>query len=190
MDFLDLRTAFYPCCGEDMSVPMLILKDLVDRVIFCDSNRDLIVTHNNISSNLETGLPKSRFIAGSAVDVLRIIQRIDVLFYRCDSVGEGGSGELVLSRGILQMVLNRMPLSGGLIITDGSNSRQSNFEKMIRRQGLNKYGWLMQPHPTRPPIEPPDGRSYCEDKRLHVLQVTVMDKENPPEHFDLSVIYF
>jgi len=191
MDNLDLRTAFYPCCGEDIEVPLQILQPYVDRVIFCDNSLCSIEAYNAIQLKMEVGLLKVRFISGSVVDVLKTIQRIDVLFYRCDSNGEGGSGVFVLGNWILQMVLDRMPLSGGMIITDGSNSRQSNFPKMIRKQGLEKFGWLMQPYPAKPVMNPPDGCSYCKDRLLHILQVTPIIKDTGlPRHFDLRTIYF
>lgn len=190
MDNLELRTAFYPCCGEDSEIPLQILQPYVDRVIFCDRSPCLIETYKAIELNVKAGLPKVRFISGCVADVLKMIQRIDVLFYRCDSNGEGGSGVFVLGNWVLQKVINRMPCSGGLIITDGSNSRQSNFEKMIRCNGLKKFGWNMEPYPDMPEIKPPDGRSYCTDRLLHVVQVSpIIEEAGPPLHFDLSTIY-
>jgi hypothetical protein len=191
MDLLSLKTAFYPCCGKDIEIPLRILNKFVERVIFCDIKDD-IFKRFKINTNKSNNIFKNtRFITGGVQEVIKCLQRIDVLFYRCDSEGEGGSNLKVLGNDFLQMVLGRMPLEGGLIITDGSNSRQRNFEKMTRHNGLIKFGWHMEPHPTTPTIRPPDGRSYCKDGLLRVIQVNpIIGEKGPPPHFDLRAIYF
>lgn len=190
-DSLDLRTAFYPCCGKDIETPLRLLCNFADQVVFCDTSARASEHHKKVGTRKDHWVPSSKVIIGSAHEVINSMQRIDVLFYRCDSGGEGGSNAIILGNDFLQMVLDRMPLAGGLIITDGSNSRQSNFEKMTRYNGHNKFGWHMEPHPTTPTIRPPDGRSYCKDGLLRVIQVTPIIGENgPPRHFDLGTIYF
>lgn len=171
-DHLDLRTAFYPCCGTDIIVPLRILRDFVDRVIFCDSTVSVAEQYEKTAAKANPKWPATRLITGPAQEAVKRLQRIDVLFYRCDGVGEGGSGVKVLGNNFLPLVLEHMPISGGLIITDGSNTYPKSFEKMIRPRGVMKFGWHLHPHPTHPIICPPDGRSYCHDGKLHVIQVT------------------
>ena len=87
---------------------------------------------------------------GDARDVVKEIERIDVLFYRRYGVGEGGSGLFVLDESFLPDTLARFPASGGLIITDGSNSRGSNFKRMIRNSGLLNHGWRINAQAVQP----------------------------------------
>jgi hypothetical protein len=72
-------------------------------------------------------LPATRFIHGDFREQIRHLPVIDVFFYRKDSMGEGGSELLVLHAGILTQILSHFRSSGGLIITDGSNSDPSIF---------------------------------------------------------------
>jgi hypothetical protein len=88
-----------------------------------------------------SGLPTSTFIVGDVREIVPSLPSINVLFYRRDGVGEGGSGVFILGDSVLPHILKRFPAEGGLIITDGSNSRGGNFRKMIRKNGLNKHGW-------------------------------------------------
>ena len=77
-----------------------------------------------------TTVPRPSFKIGDAREIISNIAVIDVLFYRRDSNGEGGSGLFVLGDAFLPHILKRFPSEGGLIITDGSNSRGSNFKRM------------------------------------------------------------
>ena len=86
-------------------------------------------------------MPAASFIVGDVREVLPSLPTIDVLFYRRDSNGEGGSGVYILGDSILPVILGRFSVDGGLIITDGSNSRGGNFTKMTRQSGLRKHGW-------------------------------------------------
>ena len=72
----------------------------------------------------------------NVIDAIDSIERIDVLFYRRDGTGEGGSGVFVLGRNVLPRILQKMPFQDALIITDGSNSRGGTFRKMRRSSGL------------------------------------------------------
>jgi len=79
---------------------------------------------------------------------------IDVLFYRRDSAGgEGGSGLFVLGDVFLRPFLEKFSTDGGLIITDGSNSRGGNFEKMTRSSGLSKFSREFKAAKAQPLLE-------------------------------------
>lgn len=58
------------------------------------------------------------FIVGDAFAALSQLDVIDVLFYRRDSSGEGGSGIFVLGDSFLRPVLKQSAPKGGLIVTD------------------------------------------------------------------------
>jgi hypothetical protein len=82
---------------------------------------------------------------GDAREVIQRLDTINVLFYRRDSDGEGGSGIYVLGDGYMKQLLPHLPSNGGLIITDGSNQRGRWFDKMTRKNGFSKYGWQFAP---------------------------------------------
>ncbi|MEI6208855.1 MAG: hypothetical protein WCP20_18915 [Desulfuromonadales bacterium] len=63
------------------------------------------------------------------------ISSIGVFFYRGDSQGEGGSGNLWLIREHLDEVCNKL-INGGLIVTDGSN-----YGHRSRRGPLSRYNF-------------------------------------------------
>jgi len=136
-----MKTAFYPCCNRDVEEPPQILAGEVQRIVFCDINPSSEQHWRRTRTNFPGGLPATEFIVNDAVAALSEIGVIDVLFYRRDSGGEGGSGVFVLGDMFLRRLLTRFPPNGGLIITDGSNSRGSNFKRMVRRSGLTKHGW-------------------------------------------------
>jgi hypothetical protein len=135
-----MKRAFYPCCASDIEEPRALLKNYVDEVIFCDLNPRLS-RWGNMSAEVRSDLPIAKFVVGDVRDVLPKLPTINVLFYRRDSEGEGGSGVFILGDSVLPLILERFPAEGGLIVTDGSNSRGSNFRKMIRQNGLSKHGW-------------------------------------------------
>lgn len=187
---IDSRIGFYPCCGRDIQVPLVILRDYVDHVVFCDNSPSIRKYYEKLNTTSPGSGPSSRMRFGRAHDVIMGMQRIDVLFYRCDSMGEGGSGAMLLGNRFLQQILDRMPLTGGLIITDGSNSRQSNFERMGRPGGVKKFGWHLQPHPVIPEIMPQDGRSYRNGVLKVIWATPIIGENGPPPHFDPCSIYF
>lgn len=191
-DYLELRTAFYPCCGNDFETPLSILKPFCDRIIFCDISAKVEKTYEKLISKRMTKNVEYKIIIDSAQHAINLIQRIDVLFYRCDSGGEGGSDVHILGDEFLPLVLARMPLSGGLIITDGSNLQLGRFKKYLRESGRELTGWHVRPHPEIPPIHPTDRRSFHQEKLLYVLLATpILDAVNGrPDHFDLGNIYF
>jgi len=90
------------------------------------------------------------------------IERIDVLFYRRDSGGEGGSGVFVLGDSFLPRLLGRFSVNGGVLITDGSNSRGGNFKRMTGSSGLTKHGWHFEQAVDQP---------FLMKHHLHVISV-------------------
>lgn len=141
------RVAFYPCSGTDFETPLAILNGSVDEVIFCDIK--------GATRKIPTGdqYPKASFIAGDVREIVETLPEIYALFYRRDSNGEGGSGVFVLGDSFLPLILSRFNPAGGIIVTDGSNSRGGNFKKMIRRNGLQKHGFKFSPHLDQPYLD-------------------------------------
>jgi hypothetical protein len=119
---------------------MSIMKDYVDEIVFCDVRR----TPLGAISKHKGEHPTPTFIQGDARKVVTQIGSIDVLFYRRDSEGEGGSGLFVLGDSFLPHILEVFNPRGGFIITDGSNSRGGIFKKMKSAGGFSKYGWHIQ----------------------------------------------
>lgn len=117
------RVAFYPCCSLDIAEPLELLRGLVDEVVFCDVNPTLRERWKNIAASLNKGTPTASFLSLDVRTAVDAVERIDVLFYRRDSGGEGGSGIFVLGDSFLPALLRRFPVHGGYIITDGSNMR-------------------------------------------------------------------
>jgi hypothetical protein len=147
----DMSLAFYPCCSKDIEEPLELLRDFAEEVVFCDMNASLRRRWKEIATRV-TGreLPKASFLLQDARTAVDKIERIDVLFYRRDSGGEGGSGIFVLGDSFLPRLLRRFPGQGGYLISDGSNSRGSNFERMTRPLGLTKHGWHFQKAAEQP----------------------------------------
>lgn len=132
-----LKREFYPCCSSDIDEPRRLLNGLVDEVIFCD----LRLPHRLIQKNESDALPSIRFLQGDVNICIDTIQTINVLFYRNDSASEGGSGIHILGKKWLSRIIQRFPDEGGLIITDGSNSGDHIFKKMIRSNGYLRKSW-------------------------------------------------
>lgn len=157
------RVAFYPCCHEDIEKPRLLLAGIVDEIIFCDTNTFLPERWARREQSEGPSLPKTTLRLNDLRDEVNHIPVIDVLFYRRDSPGEGGSGVYVLGDSVLPSILRRMNPSGGLIITDGSNSRGSNFKRMKRRSGLIKHGCR---------FGAPEEQPFLEKYKLWKIRVT------------------
>lgn len=158
------------CAKAQYRLGMIHLKGLEGRpnyevavkwLIFCDIDPTLLPRWKKVVSQL-SGVPRASWLIGDVRKVIGSINVIDVLFYRGDSPGEGGSGIYVLGDSFLPYVLNKLPAEGGLIITDGSNSRGSNFDRMIRKNGMTKHGWSFQIHLEQP---------YVDKHRLYVIEV-------------------
>jgi hypothetical protein len=154
------RVAFYPCCHRDIEEPLALLAPYAEEVVFCDINSSLLPQWEKIVTR-QSCVPHASFLIGDVRQIIGDIKTIDVLFYRGDSSGEGGSGVYVLGDSFLPSILKQFPPEGGLIITDGSNSRGSNFKRMIRRTGMTKHGWSFQKHTDQP---------YAE-LQLHIIEV-------------------
>jgi hypothetical protein len=138
------KIAFYPCCASDIGSARRLLKGFVDTIIFCDINSKLSRLVAQVAAEAsEPDLPEVRAMIGDASQVLERLETIDVLFYRRDSDGEGGSGIYVLGDAYMRRLLPHFPPEGGLIITDGSNQRGGWFRKMKRKRGFAKYGWRL-----------------------------------------------
>jgi hypothetical protein len=138
------RVAFYPCCSTDVEEPLELLRDFADEVVFCDVSPAMRRRWKEIEARVADGLPRASFLTADARTAVDRVERIDVLFYRRDSDGEGGSGIFVLGDAFLPALLRRFCVQGGYLITDGSNSRGSNFKRMTRASGLAKHGWYFR----------------------------------------------
>jgi hypothetical protein len=147
---LPLKVAFYPCCRLDFVRPIELLAPYADEVVFCDKAIRIAAEQQILIAKRANIAPRARVQCGDARDVVKEIECIDVLFYRRDGVGEGGSGLFVLGDSFLPDILAHFPARGGLIITDGSNSRGSNFKRMIRKSGLDKHGWHFEAQAEQP----------------------------------------
>ena len=106
--------------------------------------------------------PRPSFLIDDIRKAILRVALINGLFYRRDSSAEGGSGVFVLGDSFLPHIWRRFSAEGGLIITDGANSRGGNFERMIRPKGLNKHGWLFTKSANQP---------YIESDRLYIVEV-------------------
>lgn len=144
------KVAFYPCCRLDLVRPIEILAPYADEVIFCDKDISIAAEQQILIAKRSNTAPSARVQCGGARDIVKELDCIDVLFYRRDGVGEGGSGLFVLGDSFLPDILARFLATGGLIITDGSNSRGSNFRRMIRKSGLEKHGWRFSASAEQP----------------------------------------
>lgn len=160
----------------DFKEPLALLSGLVNEVVFCDSDKRVEKNFRNMCSagDVPARAPKATFICDRADSALARVPAIDVLFYRRDSDGEGGSRLFVLGDSFLPKILERIPLQGGLIITDGSNSRGGNFKRMTRASGLQKHGFRFSAAHKQP---------FLSLLELHIIEVTRVE---PGQQNDLS----
>ncbi len=157
------RVAFYPCCRYDIKEPLELLHPYVEHVIFCDINAKLLTEWEEIIAGNTNYRTRASFLVGDVRKIISKVDVIDVLFYRGDSQCEaGGSGIFVLGDSFLPCILKRFPTEGGLIISDGSNSRGGNFKKMIRPNGMKKHGWIFKCSSVQP---------YVDEYRLQIITV-------------------
>ena len=159
-----IRLAFYPCCARDFLEPLALLNGYADEVVFCDPDPNMKNAFLTLADSLPNMSPKARLISDGARRGIQTLARIDVLFYRRDSTGEGGSNVLVLAKPFLPTVLEKMPSKGGLIITDGSNRGNHYYRKTFRPQGVEKFGYHLQ---ALPEAEQP-----FKEEGLKVIEVT------------------
>jgi hypothetical protein len=146
MTSLPHKIGFYPCCSLDIIEPIKILSNYVDEIIFCDK----IFMPKRIIDDAKSSKPTPKFLRGDVRKVINKVELIDLLFYRRDSSGEGGSRVFVLGDSFFPKILEKFNPEGGLIITDGSNSRGGLFKKMKGASGLKKYGWHIQKTEDQP----------------------------------------
>ena len=157
MSSTSLRTAFYPCCANDILLPRQILQGLVDEIHFCDLRRPQAWS---IQSRKKDPIV-IKFFEGSALEILDELPPISVFFYRRDGDGEGGSGLFFLGEELFQRVLSRCTPQGALIVTDGSNSPDGLFEKLICPEGFENWGWSFMPAQEQP---------WLHEYELHVIR--------------------
>lgn len=105
------RTAFYPCCGSDFATPLSLLAGVVDEVIFCDV-RELSLP--SVATSGFPAPPKATFLLGDVREIVGKLRDVDVIFYRRDSNGEGGSGIYVLGDSFLPGLLGAFRPCGGI----------------------------------------------------------------------------
>lgn len=161
---LPIRIALYPCCARDFLEPLEILNGYADEIVFCDPDLSLKDEFASLVAQREGHRLTARLISDGVRRGIQTLERIDILFYRRDSRGEGGSGVLVLAKPFLPSVLEKMPLEGGLIITDGSNRGNHYYRKTFRPQGVKKFGYHLC---ALPAAEQP-----FREKGLHIIKVT------------------
>ena len=131
-----VRTAFYPCCGKDFEYPSQLLAGFVDRIIFCDIRAQYAKHLARYDGHI--GRVSVEFIAGDVQEVVE--RRVTLLFfYRGDSRGEGGSGVYVLGKKFFDCLAERL-IDGALVITDGHNSGDKLFQRMLRPEGYLRFG--------------------------------------------------
>ena len=84
----------------------------------------LTESYRHIPSGRTVNIHRRRGFGFSTLRGNLIASSLGVFFYRGDSPGEGGSGDLWLIREHLDEVCNKL-VNGGLIVTDGSNHGRS-----------------------------------------------------------------
>ena len=97
------KIGFYPCCSSDILEPLAMLEDYVDEMIFCDI-RDTPTKKVNSNKHKK---PIPIFLKGDVRETIGAVELIDLLFYRRDTGGEGGSGVWVLGDSFLPRILAR-----------------------------------------------------------------------------------
>lgn len=157
---LSHKIAFYPCCADDIEQPRSILKSYVDEIIFCDLKKPRSWS-KQIQGNV---LPKIRFIKGDVREILFQLPPIHLFFYRRDGVGEGGSGIYLLNKKWIPKIMNVFSPNNGFIITDGSNTGDGIFRKMIRPNGYKKEDWNWM-------LKPSHNQDLLERYNLHKIEV-------------------
>jgi hypothetical protein len=151
------RTAFYPCCANDIAVPRQLLQGLADEILFCDLRRPLAW---GIQSRTDDPI-SIKFIQRSALEILKDLPPISVFFSRRDGDGEGGSGLYFLGEELFPQVIAKCRPEGAIVVTDGSNSSEGLFEKLICQEGFENWGWRFRPAKEQP---------WLQDYELHVIQ--------------------
>ncbi len=152
---------FYPCSGNDITFPISFFADHVEEFHFADPinlnygmqnasdqvrkiNSEKIPWIGNVINQPESIYRKE--IRGNKVvlhrkdglfTLLENLSCISVFFYRGDSAGEGGSGQMWQGPVLLDLVLSRI-MSGGLICVDESNGSGILFNNL---RTLDKFNY-------------------------------------------------
>lgn len=129
---------FYPCCGEDLHLPIQLFASVVSDFYFVDVRKP---RRPELHGLARPKLPARRsgdadafvhLASGHdfrlhrrqhrAEDVLHELPKLGVFFFRGDNPvdGEGSSGVLWLGGDLFSRVLTLL-VPGGLVVTDGSN---------------------------------------------------------------------
>lgn|GEM_PF-2280736 len=132
------RIAFYPCCGNDLVKPLRLLAGDVDYMFFCDRFDFGAKERPKSSGGSSPRLPTFEFLVGAWREKVKDIGPFDLLFYRRDSEGEGGSGDSALSKNALSLLQDCMSASSW-IVTDGIYDPDRIIEK-VRRHGVAGCG--------------------------------------------------
>ena len=135
---IPIGNLFYPCCGDDTSLPIELFGDCVESCVFADPRQDgeLVYVRGGqqrkgigairVIKQSRLRPPRRRtqnaveFIKDGVLCFLADVRALSVFFYRGDSTGEGGSDQHWLGPVLFNAVLSRLQ-PGGLIVTDGSN---------------------------------------------------------------------
>lgn len=123
----------------------------------------LTETYLHISSNREIRIHRRRGYGFSAFR--KEISQLGVFFYRGDSAGEGGSGNLWLKEEHIDEVCNKI-IDGGLIVSDGSDGARYRRNSGFYRE-MSKFSWkevLQSPDEiikNMNPFEDRSGRRFC-----------------------------
>lgn len=170
---LSHRIAFYPCCAGDIEEPRFLLREFAEEIVYCDIRKPKELLRASSSKVL----PQIRFVRGDALECLRQMEQIDVLFYRRDSNGEGGSALYVLGKPWLSEIVRHMPDSGGRIITDGSNSGSGMFRRMTRPHGYTSKTWKCH-------LGPAARQPWLQPYKLHIIEVRKLAQQPAGADFD------
>ena len=199
-------TLFYPCSGNDLSVPIELFAPFitdfwfVDRGYFTPGHQDTkryqldlpadVIKPTIKDSNLYKFIDKTIVGRPSGTSTVRTIKpcvlteqylhlptglefrihrrrgygfcgfrkeirSLGVFFYRGDSMGEGGSGNLWLNPKHLNNICDKL-IDGGLIVTDGSNHGKDRNGSI-----LGENYWAKHPIPGKEAMD--CSRSFTDD---------------------------
>ena len=138
------RVGFYPCCANDVREPVEILAGQVDHIIFCDrSAQDGWNGFRHSENFVHSKFPSFEFRVGPWRKVVSKIDPFDLLFYRRDSEGEGGSGDSAISTDALQLLFGHMS-DPCWIITDGKYDPDCLVESVVQRSRAVSAGRMLK----------------------------------------------
>ena len=145
------RVAFYPGCARDIVGAARILERYASEIVFCDSNPGL---RGSWERQEKQGRPVARwrFVCEDLWQVLEDLSAVDVLFQRNDS-HEGGTGVSILRGRLLSRIVEKLPETGGIFISDGSCIWPRDFRRFLRPTGVSRAGWHFMPDEEQPLLE-------------------------------------